>query len=755
MLEIFAIIWLTNKNKATALSRGRKPGGFMGLTIALWFGLEFIGILLGFAGGLELGAYVLGLVLAIVGGVISYLAAKNCRPGDYVLPAAVMVDSALRNTQPLAAPARIDIVREASMVGAIVSWSFTLNGQFIGNLGNGKAMTVYTNQNPNVLIAKDAYGTEIAPFVFSVQGGGFAELHFKINRFIPERSRGLLPQGAPPAAPPVAQPAQSGPHVLFCVNCGAKLAADMMFCIQCGTPRTDEPQSGSTQAVLPPHSGGGYAAAAPQYESVYAAAAPQYDGMYPAATAQYDGAYAAAVPQYGSAYAAAVPQYVGTAAIQPAAESSVNRPVRIIWTAAIVLSAWLLLLLLQAAIGTGKVFNVSAVYVLTDMLMGAGAYLLMQRGVNLKITGACSLILAALTVTFNITAISITSQRFGGMQDYFQHYIFWPAFGYALINVVIVAGLSLLFSHIWRNREQHKRVVSAGWIAAGGAALYGVIRMLVVYLPYISTGAMRSANMIVSIIGYIIDAVVIGLFVMTLTGISRLRKDRLRLSAWPIVWCSLCSLGMLTSLILSITERSLTPALLVLMIAALTGFILLLFGKREGFFVALIAVSVYLISTFETSLQTILLSPSGQVAILLGAIIGAANPVITWFSIRTAWTGSGIPQTSSALAWQTPAYKPQKVVKTFSKVVTIIVLVIGAGLFFLPFPFIIQWGYSQGMEFSFLTGAVLAAFSTWATVSLFGKHSVYRKWLDVLMQVLFWLTCALVAGTLILAAVNA
>ena len=86
MLEILAIIWLCNKNKTNALANGRKPGGFVGLTIALWFGLEFVGVMIGLMTEMGVGAYVLGLVLAIIGGVISYVVAKNSKPGDYVAP---------------------------------------------------------------------------------------------------------------------------------------------------------------------------------------------------------------------------------------------------------------------------------------------------------------------------------------------------------------------------------------------------------------------------------------------------------------------------------------------------------------------------------------------------------------------------------------------------------------------------------------------------------------------------------------------
>lgn len=86
MLEILGIILLSNKDKANAIKRERKPGGFVGLTIGLWFGLELIGGMIGSAAGLELGAYGLAILFAAIGGVVSYLIAKNCKPGDYIPP---------------------------------------------------------------------------------------------------------------------------------------------------------------------------------------------------------------------------------------------------------------------------------------------------------------------------------------------------------------------------------------------------------------------------------------------------------------------------------------------------------------------------------------------------------------------------------------------------------------------------------------------------------------------------------------------
>lgn len=706
MLEILAIIWLCNKNKARALARGRKPGGFVGATVALWFGLEFIGAFIGGMAGFEtLGIYLLAFAFAVIGAIISVLIAKNCKPGDYVAPDKAMVQSAAYSA-PLAAPSRVDIVRESSMVGAIVSWSFTLNGQPIGSLGNGKTMTVYTNQSQNVLVATDAYGTSIAPFVFGALSGGYTELHFKINRFVPEKSRGLLAAGTPQPAPATPQP-QGAPQPVkpvFCSACGTKLTEGMQFCLQCGA-RCDVALQNAVQDA----------------ENVP-------NGGEPAAMVQ---------PIAGVSPPVAV----------RAQEPPVHQPVRALWAAVIAFGVWLLMLLLQCAMGKGTLINTFALYMMTNIMLGAGAYLMIQRGVKLKLIAAGILLAEALMITFNQTVIILANKTMGSMSGFFRFYEIWPGLGFALIFSAIVAGVTLLFSNIWRNTLNTKRVSIAGWIAAGATCLYGIIRMTILYLPAVSSGLYPAASFAITIIGYILDAAATGLTVMVLTRISRQRKERLRLSVWAIIWCTLCSLAMLASLIFGFADKYPTPVLLILQLAALAGFILLLCGKREGFFISLIAVSVYLLSTFETSLRGVLYGSPEYIAAMLGAVAGAANPVITWFSIRGAWLQQNV---------QMPVIEPiqQKQVKKFPKAAAIVMLAIGAGLLTLPLPFIIESGYAEGMGVCLLIGAAVTALSVWAVVSLFGKRSRYYKWLEILMQVLFWMLCALVAGTVIVSLLN-
>lgn len=213
MLEIVAIVLLVRANKKNALERGRRPGGFIALTLVLWIGLEIIGAVIGTLAGAEyLGIIFIGLAFAGIGGLISYLVTKSCKPGDYYpvppMPAYMAMPPVgapfappAPPAQPLETPAKIDIVRDYSVKGDITSWKFILNGEIVGNLGNGASRSTITKQRQNTLRAVSDDGQEFMPLQFEIESDGQAEIHFKGDRFVRESCTGILPMSMP-AAPP-------------------------------------------------------------------------------------------------------------------------------------------------------------------------------------------------------------------------------------------------------------------------------------------------------------------------------------------------------------------------------------------------------------------------------------------------------------------------------------------------------------------------------------------------------------------------
>jgi hypothetical protein len=177
MLEIIAINILVNANRNNAIGRGRKPGGFVALTWALWIGMEFIGGILGALIGAEpLGIYLMALLFAAIGGIISYQIAKNCKGGEYVSPEQKAVaDAVLKSADTLETPGSLEIIRDN---GLPVTVNISLNGRWVPSLQNGESISENTDKKHNVLCITDVNGNESQPFIFDMESGGHAEIHF-------------------------------------------------------------------------------------------------------------------------------------------------------------------------------------------------------------------------------------------------------------------------------------------------------------------------------------------------------------------------------------------------------------------------------------------------------------------------------------------------------------------------------------------------------------------------------------------------
>ena len=84
---------LCKANKKNAIARGKRPGGFIALTIILWIGLEILGVVVGVSLDLGRGSIFLAYLFAGIGALISFLCAKFGPKGDDVDPSTHPVNS--------------------------------------------------------------------------------------------------------------------------------------------------------------------------------------------------------------------------------------------------------------------------------------------------------------------------------------------------------------------------------------------------------------------------------------------------------------------------------------------------------------------------------------------------------------------------------------------------------------------------------------------------------------------------------------
>lgn len=686
MLEIFGIILLCNKNRANALRRGRNPSGFVALTVCLWLGLEFIGGMIGAAADLEFGAYGLAILFAVIGAVISYLAAKNCSPGNYVPPAHHMTQSVVQNAQPLTAPAQIFLVRENSMVGALVRWDYLLNGQPVGSLGNGGSVTLTTMQRQNILQARDAYGTEIPPLMFDVMDGSAVEIHFKANKFLMDQTRGILPPT--PVAPPA-------PQAAFCMKCGAALVPGAAFCPGCGEGR--------------------------------------YVPETPAGTAQpYP-------PQVQQAY---MPPYGGPAAVQ---ETQPPNTLRAVWTAGILLAAWLLLYLFQGLFEGRLQYNADAAFFIIDALLGAGVFLICQRGILQKCVGGAAGLIAALLSGFSGYAAQAQARYYGGfglldVMDITAPYVMYQ-FLQMLLCAAVMLGGAWVTAYLLRQRPEKLRLFAAGGVAAGVYLLYTIFRTAATSGPYIST--LNPVMLFTMFLNIFADTGVVLLAVWFLFKMCTMARTDVRLRGLGLVWVWLAVIGMAGSVILvavqgltSSSGMSYTSGLL-LALSGLTGYVLLLCRKRIGLYVLLAGTGLMLGSQLFAALTPMLGGIPQYASVFFSSIVGAVNPLLGYLAVRAA---DRQPYTAYAAPYGSPMPKR---VSGFDRFASIFIIAAGGILFLLPVPFLIMGdSFVAGMAICMFIGLLIAGFGVICTAMQRSKTGSYPMGLKV-SGIIVFILCAL------------
>ncbi len=696
MLEVLLIIFLCNKNKANAMSRGRKPGGFVALTITLWVGMELLGGLIGAAADMGYGAYGLAILFAAIGGLTSYLIAKNCKRGDYVSPAQSIAESIAHSAEALASPTQIVLVRDSSMVGALVRWDFMLNGQMIGSLSNGSSLTATTSLRQNVLQARDAYGSELPPYVFDVAEGSTAEIHFKANKFLTAQSRGVIPHTAYAAKPPVA-PTQA--QAAFCIKCGHRLADGAAFCANCGerrfslTPTEPHPAAYSTD---------GWAQSAP-------------DGS-----------------------------------VQTEAEILAPKPDRALWAAGLLLLSWVLLFLIQGLFRGGLTYNSEAGFFISMALLGTAVFLICQQSIAHKCIGGAMGLLTTVLSAGNIYALQLQykAMRFTLLDVLnFSSPVFWRGFLPTLFCSVLTLGAAALTDYLFKQRTERRRVIASSGIAAGVFFAFSLIRTLVQQGRVL--GRMDLLNIISIFIGLLADPMVLFLTALFLIKLCSMPRKELHLRGLGLAWAWIAVVGMFASLMILFVsgtagaENVNYTSGLLLAICGLAGYILMLCKRRIGFYLLVAGVALMLGSQFFAALTAILYRSHQHTALFVGSILGAVNPLLAWLTVRSA----------DRQPYFAPISYAQPVVQSisgFHKFTTIFLIVVGGIFLLLPFPFLLSGErFVGGMAICMMIGLLVAGFGVWCAVAQRSKVKLYPTWMKVATIVLFSICAVILLITII------
>ena len=287
-------------------------------------------------------------------------------------------------------------------------------------------------------------------------------------------------------------------------------------------------------------------------------------------------------------------------------------------------------------------------------LLGVCVYLLLQKGTKWKVLGAVSAVLAIFLFHVGDLVTQMNSMRGGlfSLRLLYEFLFLRPVRSSVLLYVikaVLAAGGALFFGALLKTSPPKKQV----WLTS----LCTSVVVLVFNLIYVGArgGGRTLFSMSLSIISGTLLAVMLLLTPPALFALCTMKSKTIRLSGWGKAWCWLCLLGMLGATVMCILtiarvmSSRMYSTQLILSVVALVGFIMLLAKKRAGWYVILFTAFTILISQFASSFNAVIQGASAYSSLMVGALAGSLNPLITWLSIRSGLkAGSSAPVAAPA-----------------------------------------------------------------------------------------------------------
>ena len=246
MLEIVGIMMLCKANKRNAIARGRRPGGYIALTIILWVGMELLGFFIGAMAELEYGRIFLAYGLAGIGALISFLVAKFGPKGDYVDPAtARTMSSSVDMNAPMMGSYNVPVdqssyapYQNATYGQQPLQYQDPLQGTPYADPGMAQQPSPFVPQSSSSPFVPQQQSAFVPQ-----QQSPYAEQPYDAQSPYAPQPAPFAGQPSPYAAPSsyaapaataaaVAEPVAAQPK--FCGSCGSPLKAGSHFCDNCG-----------------------------------------------------------------------------------------------------------------------------------------------------------------------------------------------------------------------------------------------------------------------------------------------------------------------------------------------------------------------------------------------------------------------------------------------------------------------------------------------------------------------------------------
>lgn len=319
--------------------------------------------------------------------------------------------------------------------------------------------------------------------------------------------------------------------------------------------------------------------------------------------------------------------FVGQPALNPIAMPQAvpeYRPSRALWASSVIFALTLITFLfftLFKKIGP-LAYYIDAYSLLIYAFLGCGLFMLLQKGSMYKLTAVFTVIICYILELISIQFFTTMTVDFRRLFNFSS-----PAYVQVMIRdavpfaIVIVLGIIFMFLRM----QIGEKLKITAWISSICIFIYSIITII----PQASH--MPVLNLVFTIILDVLYIAPLIVCVYLLNSLSSIKRNPMRIGTGAIVWLSICIALTAAVLVLMIVNTNVFNVVsLIFSLLGITGYILIICGRRTGFLISVFSVSITL------SLNIILYLGQNTLAAAL-SLLGLLNPIITWLLIRNAW----------------------------------------------------------------------------------------------------------------------
>jgi hypothetical protein len=411
-----------------------------------------------------------------------------------------------------------------------------------------------------------------------------------------------------------------------------------------------------------------------------------------------------------------------------------EKPARTIWIIGSALGLMLLsFILISTGIDKSPVPYIVNIY--SSLIMVSCVYLVQKSDKRYKYS---TIVIMALTAVMSALFISYYHLTMIRTSLPFIEFIKSPEIIHAikgeLIFVLVVGILSFGLPMILKS-DGRKRFLNTAWIIAGVLFIWSLYSILNFSQQF--DWNWQGKLILISAIRMFFFPIM----ALVIDSAGRLKSVDLKTGLGPKIWFTVCIAATAIFLVIQLSRNLMPKTAIALPLAGIIGYILLLFSKRIGFLIVLIAVLL----NIEYDLTRTLSMPNSNIMIAVVPLIALINPLITWVVISRSWYQLSLPSciknsgtNHSDFRHYPAATAAPKTLRRSSVgyvICAFIVLLIELTLFVAAINEFVTRGFNP---WAFLFGILISGVAGFSTVFFLIKHFTKKdhpKWIAILQPV--------------------